>query len=201
MVLSHGAANEHWRVVCTAFIYRMTGKPRWIYCKFACQLVNLYQWYQVEWRQGTFRMAAQGNNGVLVKMEEESTPQEEFENQSLTDHLRDLRSCLIISFAAVFIGFCCTYTVIRPIGSWFFRPLVEVLPQGTSLIFTSYQEGFFFIWSSLLSVVFYWLLRLFFFKYGVLSRRDCSSMKKRYLYLLHYCRPSVLSAAPPLATL
>lgn len=76
---------------------------------------------------------------------EESKTQHEFEDQSLTDHLRELRSCLIISFVAVFAGFCLSYAFIRPIGSYFFRPLVEVLPQGTSLIFTSYQEGFFFI--------------------------------------------------------
>jgi Sec-independent protein secretion pathway component TatC len=67
------------------------------------------------------------------------------EKQALTEHLRELRSCLIISFIAVFIGFCLSYMVIRPIGSWFFRPLTEVLPENTSLIFTSYQEGFFFI--------------------------------------------------------
>jgi sec-independent protein translocase protein TatC len=70
---------------------------------------------------------------------------ENFERQALTEHLRELRSCLIISFIAVFIGFCLSYTVIRPIGTWFFKPLVDVLPEGTSLIFTSYQEGFFFI--------------------------------------------------------
>jgi sec-independent protein translocase protein TatC len=70
---------------------------------------------------------------------------ENFERQALTEHLRELRSCLIISFVAVFIGFCLSYTVIRPIGTWFFKPLVDVLPEGTSLIFTSYQEGFFFI--------------------------------------------------------
>jgi Sec-independent protein secretion pathway component TatC len=69
----------------------------------------------------------------------------QFENQALTDHLRELRSCLIIAFSAVFAGFCISYAFIKPIGSWFFRPLIEVLPQGTSLIFTSYQEGFFFI--------------------------------------------------------
>ncbi len=68
-----------------------------------------------------------------------------FEDQSLTEHLRELRSCLIVSFVAIFIGFCGAYAFIRPIGSYFFRPLVEVLPEGTSLIFTSYQEGFFFI--------------------------------------------------------
>ncbi len=70
---------------------------------------------------------------------------ETFAKQALTDHLRELRSCLIVSFVSVFIGFCISYTVIRPIGSWFFRPLTEVLPVGTTLIFTSYQEGFFFI--------------------------------------------------------
>lgn len=76
---------------------------------------------------------------------EESKSNNQFENQALTDHLRELRSCLIVSFTAIFIGFCISYAFIRPVGSWFFKPLVEVLPQGTSLIFTSYQEGFFFI--------------------------------------------------------
>lgn len=68
-----------------------------------------------------------------------------FQKQALTEHLRELRSCLIIAFSAVFIGFALSYMVIRPIGTWFFKPLVEVLPEGSSLIFTSYQEGFFFI--------------------------------------------------------
>lgn len=67
-----------------------------------------------------------------------------FEKQALTEHLRELRSCLIVSLVAAFLGFCLSYSFIEPIGSWFFKPLVEVLPQGTSLIFTSYQEGFFF---------------------------------------------------------
>jgi len=67
------------------------------------------------------------------------------EKQALTEHLQDLRSCLIVSFIAVIIGFGLSYTVIRPIGTWFFKPLTDVLPEGTTLIFTSYQEGFFFI--------------------------------------------------------
>ena len=59
------------------------------------------------------------------------SPQEgsgKFEKQALTEHLRELRSCLIVSFVAVFIGFCLSYSVIRPIGTWFFKPLTEVLP-------------------------------------------------------------------------
>ncbi len=70
---------------------------------------------------------------------------EAFDDQSLTEHLRELRSCLIISFIAIAIGFGISYSFIKPIGTWFFNPLTEVLPEGTSLIFTSYQEGFFFI--------------------------------------------------------
>jgi sec-independent protein translocase protein TatC len=71
--------------------------------------------------------------------------EEQFNAQSLTDHLRDLRSCLVISLVAVVAGFAGSYGYIEAIGVWFFKPLTDVLPQGSSLIFTSYQEGFFFI--------------------------------------------------------
>lgn len=71
--------------------------------------------------------------------------EEQFDTQTLTDHLRELRSCLIKSFLAVIVGFCLSYGFIKPIGTWFFKPLIEVLPEGSSLIFISYQEGFFFI--------------------------------------------------------
>lgn len=71
--------------------------------------------------------------------------EEQFDAQSLTDHLRELRSCLMISLAAVIAGFAGSYGFIEPIGAWFFKPLTSVLPEGSSLIFTSYQEGFFFI--------------------------------------------------------
>lgn len=67
-----------------------------------------------------------------------------FESQALTEHLRELRSCLIISLIAVIIGFAASYGFIKPIGTWFFKPLMDVLPEGSTLIFTSYQEGFFF---------------------------------------------------------
>ncbi len=70
---------------------------------------------------------------------------EPFDKQSLTEHLTELRSCLVISLAVVAIGFAVSYSVIRPIADWFFRPLVQVLPEHKTLIFISYQEGFFFI--------------------------------------------------------
>jgi sec-independent protein translocase protein TatC len=70
---------------------------------------------------------------------------EDFKKQMLTEHLADLRSCLIYSFIATGIGFALSYTFIKDIGNWFFKPLFKVLPNQTSLIFTSYQEAFFFI--------------------------------------------------------
>ena len=67
------------------------------------------------------------------------------EKQALTEHLRDLRNSLIRSLIAVAIGFGLSYYFIDAIGAWFVLPLFEVLPKGSSLIFTSYQEAFFFI--------------------------------------------------------
>jgi len=92
-------------------------------------------------------MMEQNNDPEQVKLPEQNPgiEDEQFNAQSLTDHLRDLRSCLIISLAAVIVGFAAAYNYVESIGVWFFKPLTDVLPQGSSLIFTSYQEGFFFI--------------------------------------------------------
>ncbi|PIE58607.1 MAG: preprotein translocase [Desulfobulbus propionicus] len=70
--------------------------------------------------------------------------QDNFNTQTLSEHLADLRSCLVYSMLAIMIGFGAAYGIIRPVAGWFFAPLVKVLPETTSLIFMSYQEGFFF---------------------------------------------------------
>lgn len=70
---------------------------------------------------------------------------EEFQKQALTEHLADLRRSLVNSLLAVAIGFGIAYAYSKEIGEWLFRPLFAVLPAGSTLIFTSYQEGFFFI--------------------------------------------------------
>ena len=64
--------------------------------------------------------------------------------QALTEHLAELRQCLIAIIIAVIIGFAGAYYFIDDIGRWFLAPLYDVLPKGSSLIFTSYQEAFFF---------------------------------------------------------
>lgn len=92
-------------------------------------------------------MIAPDNDPEQIKLPEH-TPEkaeEQFNAQSLSDHLRDLRSCLIVSLAAIVVGFAGAYNYVEVIGVWFFKPLTDVLPKGSSLIFTSYQEGFFFI--------------------------------------------------------
>lgn len=70
---------------------------------------------------------------------------EEFETQSLIEHLADLRKCLIAILIAVGIGFAVSYSFVKEIGQWFLKPLFDVLPAQSSLIFVSYQEAFFFI--------------------------------------------------------
>lgn len=70
---------------------------------------------------------------------------EEFAKQSLTEHLSDLRKSLISSLAAVGVGFALAYSFAETIGEWFLQPLYDVLPDKSTLIFTSYQEAFFFI--------------------------------------------------------
>ena len=70
---------------------------------------------------------------------------ESLSQQTLIEHLAELRSCLIISLSAVVVGFAVAYSFIQPVAAWFFQPLMNVLPAGKSLIFISYQEGFFFI--------------------------------------------------------
>ncbi len=76
----------------------------------------------------------------MVGIESESE-----KKQTLVEHLRELRSCLVVSIAAICFCFLLCYSMIKPLANWFFAPLAKVLPQGTSLIFSSYQEGFFFI--------------------------------------------------------
>jgi Sec-independent protein secretion pathway component TatC len=69
---------------------------------------------------------------------------DEFEKQALTEHLADLRRSLVHSLIAVAAGFAVTYSWSRELGEWLFAPLYQAMPENAGLIFTSYQEGFFF---------------------------------------------------------
>jgi len=61
----------------------------------------------------------------------------------LTAHLEELRKRLIYSFLAIGITFALCYAFIRQIVEILMRPLVRVLPQGSTLVFTAVPEAFF----------------------------------------------------------
>ncbi len=62
---------------------------------------------------------------------------------ALTEHLRELRDRLIKSLIAICVGFVLCYAIIEPIFSFLAKPLDDILPPGTTIIFTSYPEAFF----------------------------------------------------------
>ncbi|MEF3169525.1 MAG: twin-arginine translocase subunit TatC [Deltaproteobacteria bacterium] len=62
---------------------------------------------------------------------------------TLTDHLRELRYRLILSLSATAVASVLAYAVIEPVFSALARPLLDVLPPGSSFVFTSYPEAFF----------------------------------------------------------
>jgi sec-independent protein translocase protein TatC len=70
---------------------------------------------------------------------------DDFQKQPITEHLAELRQCLIASLVATGVGFAVAYYFSAPLAQWLFRPLFAAMPEGVTLIFTSYQEGFFFI--------------------------------------------------------
>ncbi len=62
---------------------------------------------------------------------------------SILEHLEELRSRLIKILISAGAGFCIGYYFSETIFGYLIRPLTNVLPKGTSLIFTSITEAFF----------------------------------------------------------
>ena len=61
----------------------------------------------------------------------------------LTTHLQELRKRLVLSFIAVGAGFALCYAFAEKIFDILAAPLLEKMPAGGSLIFTSVAEAFF----------------------------------------------------------
>ncbi|MFH1757352.1 MAG: twin-arginine translocase subunit TatC, partial [Pseudomonadota bacterium] len=57
--------------------------------------------------------------------------------------MEELRKRLIYSFLAIGVAFALCYAFIKPIVEILMRPLVQVLPQGSTLVFTAVPEAFF----------------------------------------------------------
>jgi sec-independent protein translocase protein TatC len=60
-----------------------------------------------------------------------------------TAHLSELRKRLIYAIAAAAVGFGIGYYFAKPIFRVMMRPLLKVLPEGQSLIYTGLPEAFF----------------------------------------------------------
>jgi sec-independent protein translocase protein TatC len=74
-------------------------------------------------------------------VDEEKTPTEE--KLPITDHLEELRWRLIKSFTAVGVGFVVYYAFAEKIFNFLTSPLMQAMPKGSHLIYTSLPEAFF----------------------------------------------------------
>jgi len=63
--------------------------------------------------------------------------------EELKPHLVELRKRLAISVITVVVMFFVMFTVWQPILEWMTAPLVQVLPKGSTVVFTKLQEPFF----------------------------------------------------------
>ena len=64
------------------------------------------------------------------------------EKMSFLDHLGELRKRLLWSFLAILVFFIPAYAFSNEIFDFLMNPLIENLPEGSSLIFTRPAEGF-----------------------------------------------------------
>ncbi len=79
----------------------------------------------------------------------------EEEKIPFTEHLEELRRRLLISFAAIAVGFLISYFFSKQLFEILMRPLIVALPPKSTLIFTSLPEAFFtYLKVSLLSGIF-----------------------------------------------
>ncbi len=68
---------------------------------------------------------------------------DEEEKLPLTEHLTELRDRLIRCFIAVFVGFVIAYIFKERLFAILTRPLIRVMQEGETLIFTGIPEAFF----------------------------------------------------------
>jgi sec-independent protein translocase protein TatC len=61
---------------------------------------------------------------------------------SFLEHLDELRRRLVVSIAAVFVGFLVAFAFVDRVFAFIMRPLQAVLPEGGKLIYTEPAEAF-----------------------------------------------------------
>ncbi|MDD3324634.1 MAG: twin-arginine translocase subunit TatC [Sulfurospirillaceae bacterium] len=63
--------------------------------------------------------------------------------EELKPHIEELRKRLTVSIAVIFVMFFISFAFWEPLLGWMIAPLKDVLPKGSSVIFTGVQEPFF----------------------------------------------------------
>jgi len=77
------------------------------------------------------------------------------EKMPFTAHLEELRSRLIVCFIALGIGFIISYGFSDKIFLILMKPLIKILPKGSTMVFTGLTEAFFtYLKLSLISGIF-----------------------------------------------
>lgn len=89
------------------------------------------------------KAGAEAIGGDAGKAEENAEPEQQDREMHLVDHLEELRDRLVRIVAAVFIGFLACYGFAEDLFNILLEPLKPLLPEGSTLIFTSLPEGFF----------------------------------------------------------
>ena len=62
---------------------------------------------------------------------------------SLMDHLRELRQRILYSLVAAFVAFLLCWYFVEPVFNFLTRPLLDVLPEGSTAMYTTLPEAFF----------------------------------------------------------
>nr|WP_027180510.1 twin-arginine translocase subunit TatC [Maridesulfovibrio bastinii] len=87
--------------------------------------------------------ASESSTGQQHEPEGESSDEEDEGAMTFLEHLQELRKRAVKILLACLVGFIACYSFSKPLFYLLMRPLVEVLPQNSTLIFTSLPEAFF----------------------------------------------------------
>ena len=110
-------------------------------------------------------------------MAEQEEQQESEKEQSLMGHLIELRDRLLHMVLAILIMFVCLFAFSEDIFTVAAQPLLNLMPEGTSMIATGVTSPFLVPLNWYCYYRFYSQFRICYIRFGHLSRRVCITMR------------------------